>query len=74
MYETINNDIIRKLCRRVYNTVSPFMKEAQGIQWNNFRYRYAVFSLESWGFASLFVGMLQFYMRFVHRIEAKQCL
>jgi len=53
MYETINNDIIRKLCRRVYNTVFPFMKEAQGIQWNNFRYRYAVFSLcQSWGLRS----------------------
>lgn len=59
MRKTINNDIIRKVCRRVYNTVSPFMKEARGIQWNNFRYRYAVFSLyRSWGgFAFLYAAV-----------------
>lgn len=74
MYKTINNDIIRKICGRVYNTIFPFMKEAQSIQWNNF-------DIDTPYFRYAGVGVLRFSLLVccnpvcvLFIVEAKQCL
>jgi len=46
--KAINNVLFGRYASVFTTPYTPFIKEARGSQWNNFRYRYAVFSPYWW--------------------------